>query len=173
MPAEMNPVSHAMTSKTHTRRQVLRSGIATAIALGVAGCAGFSNEFLGESIKQNQEWPQYRYDPANSGVNPAANGLDGKASIKATFGSADWMEIPTIVENSVYVSDGGVHVLGPQGEERLKAGINGTEIAVADGTAFVGSIERGAFALDATTGTTQWNRQIGRVFPPTLADQSL
>lgn len=88
---------------------------------------------------------------------------------------------PTAVDGAVFVAEGDVRAFDPEsgeelwqfdreGEESFREGEFDRTPAFADGTVFVSQPEEGVYALDAATGTVEWEESLDVTSAPVCAD---
>jgi len=173
----------------HTRRSYLTQTAATTAALGVGtGVMGTAAAQLEDETASEQEaaqlqqlqgeWPQFRFNQANTGFASDETGPDGPVSPRWVFPFIEFAresinESPAVVDGTVY--------FGSSLRTSARDAIDGSEEwenfrssespAVVDGTVYTADF-LSVFALNATDGTQQWSSETeGLIFGnPSVAD---
>jgi len=163
----------------HTRRSYISRMAATTTALGVGtGVMGTAAAQLEDEAASEQvaaqlqqlegEWPQFQFDPGNTGFNPDGTGPLESISTRWTFETD--ATSAAIVDNTVYVGairNANVYALdadtGTVQWSFETEDIVTSSPAVDDGTVYIGDRDGNMYALDADDGTEQWRYEIQSV----------
>lgn len=151
-----------------SRRGFLGTGLAAAVGLGLAGCT----EDGRAAFEPTDAWTQFRFDAANTGVNPDAVAPGGEVSVVWSYESGRRVDPPVVTADGVYIGDGTLNALDLNGDERWSVPLHTEGIAADGDRLFVGTTD-GVGAYGASDGERDWFRDIGRTMPPTLVDDAL
>jgi len=127
------------------------------------------------SVDKAQNWRMHRYNPANTGVNLAADGPENEVSLSWTYDTGEWTHVPTIVTDTVYVM-GSHRVFAvdiTDGTERWSVEIGSIgyrSLAVVDDVVYVPTFDGKLLALDTATGDQKWQTQDAGPVSPTVVN---
>lgn len=136
------------------------------------------------SLQESTDWPEFGYDPANTGHNPDGRGARSAIGGEWTYQTGNSITAAPVIANGiVYIGsqDGRVYALSHQTGSvldewpiDLEHSIE-TAPAVANGTLYVGDQTGVVHALDAQTGEIEWQFGTGGAIdgPPVVDDQTV